>query len=124
MRKTAFIIFILSLAFGISCANDNGTKSLSVKRGAVFTITLRSNPTTGYSWKISKISDPLVIKSISSKYIPDKTDHGICGSGGREIWKFKANKCGKAFIEFSYQRPWEKNVPSIDKKKYLIKVIY
>ena len=114
------ILFILT-ASGI-CTTDGSRGSLRVKNGSVFSIAIPSNPTTGYSWKIAKISNPLIIKNISANYIPDKADPGICGSGGREVWKFKALKCGNASIEFSYQRPWEKNAPPVEKKRYLIKV--
>ena len=120
LHITALTLFILGLTFGSACATDNDIKSLSVKKCSIFSITLRSNPTTGYSWKIAKISSPLIVKNLSSEYLPDNT--GLTGSGGREIWKFKALKCGNASIEFVYQRPWEKNVAPAEKKKYLVKV--
>ena len=113
----AVLVIIIASA---ACAKDKDIESLSVKSGSLFTITLRCNPTTGYSWKIAKISGASVIKEVSSVYLPDNT--GLTGSGGRQIWKLKALKCGSASIEFAYQRPWEKDVPPVEKKKYLVKI--
>ena len=121
MKKLKYpaVMLFCALMMSYVCAKD-GTINLTVKNNSIFSITLRSNPTTGYSWKIAKISPPLTVKNLSSEYLPDNTV--LAGSGGQEVWKFKALKCGNTSVTFSYQRPWEKNIPPVEKRQYLIKV--
>jgi predicted secreted protein len=74
-----------------------------------FTITLESNKTTGFGWDIATPIDENVVKFIGCEYIA--ADTGVVGSGGREMWSFRALRPGKANISFKYIRPWEKDVP-------------
>lgn len=74
-----------------------------------FTITLESNKTTGFGWDIATPIDEKIIKFMSCEYIAAQT--GLVGSGGREIWSFRAVCHGKTNISFKYIRPWEKDVP-------------
>jgi len=79
-----------------------------------------SNPTTGYSWKIGSVSPKDVVRLIGSRYEP--SEKKLAGSGGVEIWTFKAMKKGFAQVRFVYQRPWEKEVPPIEVRTVKIKV--
>lgn len=74
-----------------------------------FTITLESNKTTGFGWDIATPIDENIVKFISCEYIA--ADTGLIGSGGKEIWSFRAVCPGKTSIAFKYIRPWEKDVP-------------
>ncbi len=74
-----------------------------------FSIILESNPTTGFGWDISKPLDEKSVCFVSSEYVAAET--GLAGSGGREIWTFRAIAPGKTAISFKYFRPWEKDVP-------------
>ncbi len=53
---------------------DNGT-SISLKKGENFTLKLRENPTTGYSWELY-LSEGLSI--ISDEYTQDPAPEGMC----------------------------------------------
>ena len=53
--------------------------------------------------------DENIIKFMSCEYVAAAA--GLVGSGGREIWSFRAVCPGKANIAFKYFRPWEKDVP-------------
>jgi inhibitor of cysteine peptidase len=74
-----------------------------------FAITLESNKTTGFGWDIAAPIDEKVLKFIGCEYIA--ADTGLIGSGGKEIWSFRAVCPGKTKISFKYTRPWEKDVP-------------
>jgi inhibitor of cysteine peptidase len=73
--------------------------------GAV-TVRLGSNPTTGYSWEVTEIIHPEVIKQISSNY-EEPTDTGLVGAGGMDVWVFNATDTGLAMIRMSYGQQWE-----------------
>ncbi len=109
--------FLLCPAFGLGMSLP---QDLTVQNGTVFEVTLKSNPTTGYSWKVLKISDKRIVRTVSSKYEADRPV--LSGSGGQEIWSFKALRPGRAKIEMSYQRPWEKGVPPAMAKTFNIRV--
>lgn len=79
---------------------------LKTKVGEEFQIVLPSNPTTGFQWSLGKKLNENKINLVSSDYIPDKPQ--LAGSGGNEVWVFKAVKSGKTKILFEYSRPWEK----------------
>ena len=83
-----------------------------------FSVVLESNPTTGFGWDISRPLDEKMVKFVSSEYVAAET--GLVGSGGREIWTFRAISPGKATISFRYVRPWEKNVPPIKETAFTV----
>jgi inhibitor of cysteine peptidase len=88
------------------------TQTVSVKTGEQFTVSLESNPTTGYSWQLAKLVDEKVVQFVSSKY--ERTGKkGLVGAGGQEHWTFRSTGTGKTSVEMKYVRPWEKNVPPV-----------
>ena len=89
----------------------------SVTEGKEFTITLDSNPSTGYKWELQN-QDETMVTFISCKYA--RTDNLLPGSGGKEIWTLKAIKKGKTVISFKYARPWEKDEFSSEEKSFFI----
>ena len=94
---------------------DKDTKVLISKVGEIFTISLNSNPTAGYSWVP-------VIKYDSIKVVERKFEplSGKIGGGGLEIFKVVSSKEGIYEIELEYKRPWDDNPIKI--YKYLLNV--
>ena len=95
--------------------------NITIKSGDTFEIKLESNPTTGYSWRLAE-SPSGTIQNISNVYEPRKTSGNIVGSGGTEIWTFKAVSKGNIILNFEYARPWEKDIKPIKKETYQITV--
>jgi Predicted secreted protein len=83
-----------------------------------FKIVLESNPTTGYSW-MAKFN-PRYIQLVNSTYFPYKTAPNVVGSGGVQVFTFKAVRPGISRITLEYQRPWAETVPPIKEVKYNI----
>ncbi len=70
------------------------------------TVTLGSNPTTGFKWsEFAEISDESVIKQVSHKFVGPGIDKPP-GTPGEEVWTFKALKKGTTTISMEYSRPW------------------
>lgn len=113
-----FILIILPLFLLSSCAQY---EVINARAGENFTITLESNPTTGYSWQLAKPLDEKIVKLVGSEYVPSKTD--LVGAGGEENWTFLAVKKGTTRISLKYVRPWEKDKPPVEEKTFLVKVI-
>ena len=84
-------------------------KEVTLAAGDTLTVTLDSNPTTGYSWtENANISDRIIAQQIDHKYQPPGTS--ALGAGGKEIWTFKALKAGTSTISMEYRRPFETGV--------------
>ena len=95
------------LSFGCSMTQEQKTASIE----------LEGNATTGYSW-VYTMSPEGVINELSNDYIPDKTNDGIAGSGGKFIFTFEAVSEGEAELVFSYIKKWETGVPPIKTVSY------
>jgi len=96
------------------------TTMITARVGEEFTITLDSNPTTGYSWNLSDSFPKGIIKLLGSEYQPPVTRRK--GAGGKEIWRFKTLAVGKTTITLEYLRPWEKDKPPAATKTFSITV--
>ncbi|OGV26835.1 MAG: hypothetical protein A3F18_02635 [Legionellales bacterium RIFCSPHIGHO2_12_FULL_37_14] len=83
-----------------------------------FTISLPSNPSTGYSWSVVNY-DKKLIKFIKQKYQPPKKDPKLIGMGGITNFYFsclpKIKRPASTDVELKYARPWEKNSGKITK---------
>jgi inhibitor of cysteine peptidase len=88
-------------------ANQNQTRDAgSIKTGDAITVTVASNPTTGFKWELAGISEPAVIAQDGEpEYVPPESS--ALGAGGQEVWTFKALKKGSSLISLVYSRPWE-----------------
>lgn len=76
-----------------------------------FTLTLQSNPTTGYSWFLVKY-DSGMISAVSHKYVAP--DSKLMGASGYEVWTFKVSPAAftvprTSKVVMQYARPWEKH---------------
>lgn len=95
-------------------------ETMEVKLEQEFTITLKSNPTTGYSWQIETAPDESVVRLIGSVFVGPQTR--LVGAGGSEIWTFKAVGRGRTGVRLIYVRPWEQDVPPVEIAEYDILV--
>lgn len=67
---------------------------IEVQSGETFNIVVDSNPSTGYSWKI--VGELSGVESVSSEYTADEPV--MPGSGGVDVWTFKAVSAGQTQI--------------------------
>jgi inhibitor of cysteine peptidase len=115
LAALATVMFGCTLAPGqasvnLSCddfASQNQiTKELSVKAGDSFTVTLCSNPTTGFQWESAVISGQSVLTETNHQFVGPE-DENLVGAGGEDVWTFQALKKGTSTISIAYSRPWE-----------------
>ena len=89
----------------------NIVRQVEVKTGDIFTISLDSNPTTGFSWtKQAQIADVNILKQTGHEYIAPSANDGnnpVAGMSGIEEWLFTAGKTGTTTATMNYSRPWE-----------------
>ena len=78
-------------------------KKLEAAAGNEFKIIIDSSPTTGYHWEIVGALDVNVVEFISKDF--KGSEPVIPGSGGVDIWVFKAIGAGKTNITLGYYPP-------------------
>lgn len=76
--------------------------------GEELTVTLGSNPTTGFRWsEFAEISDETIVQQTNHKYVGKEYEvPPPPGTSGEEVWTFKALKKGTTTISMEYSRPW------------------
>jgi len=98
----------------------NPEKTIRCDVGTVFSIVLDSNPSTGYNWRLARLSNGELLKVVNTEYRDSKTK--LTGAAGYEIWSFKALSVGQGLIVFEYARPWETNKTPIKSVTFIVNV--
>lgn len=79
------------------------TQLITVTSGEAFDIVLPSNSSTGYRWHIIPELDENIVQFVEQGYIPEQPV--IPGSGGMDIWTFRAVSPGETSIVLGYYPP-------------------
>jgi inhibitor of cysteine peptidase len=124
MKLFAVVALLFCLCIGMALGDNAGAKdqggshpgiegrlegqTIELAVGQSHTVTLESNPTTGYQWQIASPLDERILKLVHSGY--KKPDTKLLGAGGVESWTFQAVGRGNTRIVMKYVRPWEKDV--------------
>jgi len=85
------------------------TREIDVSAGDTFSVTLCSNPTTGFQWShFAQISNQSVLEQTDHQFsLPENGNQPpAIGAPGQEIWTFKALKKGTGTVSMEYSRPW------------------
>lgn len=92
-----------------SVATPDGQPAPQVLQATVgqpFSISLDSNPTTGYRWGLAQPLDETILHLVHSAY--QRGRPGLIGAGGTETWTFLPVCQGATTIAMEYRRPWER----------------
>ena len=87
--------------------------TITLRGGEEFELVLYGNPSTGFRWDVSEISDSSLVAIISDKYeddfeTPKPGENVPLGSKKEHIFTFMTNTiAGTTSIEFEYSRNWE-----------------
>jgi inhibitor of cysteine peptidase len=84
---------------------NNTSQTVTVRQE--FSVTLPSNPSTGFGWKVASY-DREFLQLVRNRY--QKPAQPRPGAGGQELFDFLPLKSGSTTIVFHYQRPFEKQV--------------
>jgi predicted secreted protein len=90
-------------AGGTRPALTDPTTPIEVQAGETFHIVVDSNPSTGYHWEIIGELDGNVAEFVSNDYTADEPV--MPGSGGVDVWTFKAVAAGETQITLGSYPP-------------------
>ena len=117
------ILFLNSISYSFAIFDNyansddykNGTDFYIAHKGD-FTFSLKSNPSTGYSWNytITQGEASFINKEFSHKDMKIS----CVGVSGHDEFRFNFNDVGFVEIVFNYSRPWEDSI--ISKKKFIL----
>lgn len=116
--KLCAVIFFTGLV-SLGFAQENFAhkfRAMRVPPGRIITLSLDSNPTTGFSWQLVGIPDKKVLRFVNREYLPLSQDK--IGSPGVEKWSFRTLESGQTAIVLEYRRPWEKDIPAAKREEY------
>ena len=91
----------------IRLGDDDNGKIVEVAAGGAVILTLRSNPTTGFSWTKADKVNSSILKQEKNEYKQNANPGGMVGVGGRTTIVYRAVKPGTAKIDLTYMQPWE-----------------
>ena len=79
------------------------TQLITVKAGETFDLVLPSNPSTGYHWEIIPELDEMIVQFASRDFVAELPV--MPGSGGMDVWTFRAVNAGDTTIVLGYYPP-------------------
>jgi inhibitor of cysteine peptidase len=82
-------------------------ETVRVHQGQLFSVTLASNPTTGYSWSDHHTAGLAVV---NTQYVSPQHQPGLIGAGGRQVWQLMVVQPAPQRFVAEYSRPWEGEV--------------
>ena len=113
MVATSLSLCACSPAIDVSCDDFMNLQHISqeveVAVDDSLTVTLCSNPSTGFQWSESaQISDQTVLQQTAYELVPPADGLLLApGTPGKEIWTFQALKKGESTVSMEYSRPFE-----------------
>ena len=81
-------------------------KEIEINHPSLLTVSLASNPTTGFQWEEVKIGDSSVITEYEHEFVPPEAT-GVVGASGKDVWTFEPLGRGTSTLIFEYSQPWE-----------------
>jgi inhibitor of cysteine peptidase len=91
-------------------------RSVNLRKGESFEISLPENPTTGFRWKITAAGEPASAMT-DEDFHPDAR----VGGSGIHAWRFRAVQQGESEIRMVLQRSWE--TPAEPAQAFTLRVI-
>ncbi len=81
---------------------------IEVTAGNEFKIMIESNPSTGYHWEVIGELDESIVQFVAREY--RASEPVMPGSGGKDVWTFKALASGETNVTLGYYPPSNETV--------------
>ena len=84
---------------------------INLQIGQTLGITLEGNPSTGYTWEMEPVEQP-ILSQVGEPVV--KPNSNLIGAPAMLSFTFKADANGTQLLRLIYHRPWEKDVPPVN----------
>ena len=106
IAEVASSVTLEEMSYDVFMSEKHITKEIEINYPGSLTVSLASNPTTGFQWEEVKIGDSSVITEYEHKFVPPEAT-GVVGASGKDVWTFKPLGRGTSTLIFEYSQPWE-----------------
>ncbi|WGV21610.1 protease inhibitor I42 family protein [Pseudomonas putida] len=80
--------------------------------GQALILTLPSNPSTGYRWRVENPAAN-VLQSLGPEVYSAPEEENVVGSAGVSTWRYQASSTGDGQLVLVYQQPWAADVAPV-----------
>ena len=88
----------------VSLGTAANGRTVHVASATPIVVTLPSNASTGFRWKIASPLDVAVLRLVGHAYKPSASK--LVGAPGIEVWRFRTVGSGAFRLRLAYLRPW------------------
>jgi inhibitor of cysteine peptidase len=96
---------------------DDG-RTVQLAKGALLTIEVRGNRTTGYRWEAGVADGSVLRETGPPVFTAPSASHG---AGGMYEFRYLAGAPGQTRLSLAYRRPWDSDAPAL--KTFEISVV-
>jgi len=96
---------LLSMAACGPRAHTDPAKVIHARVGAPFTISVRSNQSTGYEWDQVDSAAAAPLELVDSEYRISRASRRALGGGGDQTWTFRPSRAGQAVVTLVHVPP-------------------
>jgi inhibitor of cysteine peptidase len=82
-------------------------RAVQLAVGQRVTVTLDSNPSTGYAWVLADSVGGALARDGAPVYTQRPAEPGMVGVGGEQVWTFRAARAGTGTLRLTYGRSFE-----------------
>ena len=97
-----------SISGQLKLTEEDSGKTIEVKAGDSFIVSLKENITTGYGWSFANLDEQFLQQQGEASY---ESDSDLIGAGGTATYTFKALSAGQTTLKLIYSRPFEPDNP-------------
>ena len=97
-----------SISGQLKLTEEDSGKTIEVKAGDIFIVSLKENITTGYGWSYANLDEQFLQQQGEAGY---ESDSDLIGAGGTATYTFKALRAGQTTLKLIYSRPFEPDNP-------------
>src|SRR5207247_1182785 len=88
----------------VNVTDKQDGQDVRLAKGGKLIVTLDSNQTTGFAWKVAEGATPALAAQYNQRY---DAPSGPPGTGGTQVYTFTAASAGSATLRLTYQRSFD-----------------
>jgi inhibitor of cysteine peptidase len=96
----------------IQLSESDAGRQIVLAKGGKLLVALPSNPSTGFSWAVSRPMPSVLRQEGEPRFVPAGSTLPVVGAGGTEVFTFTAVQTGTSNLELEYRRPFEAVPPA------------